>query len=143
MAAIYHSKPLKSPKPTLNYKSLKFSNLGFSHSLRNSEEFNIFVVVYHTPGPFSEFLSVFSDFHIIVLSTNRVIIVEDFNLHIDVEKDGLNSAFSFVLDSTGFSKMFFDSRFSSYPCSRYKIENGMEIDQLAIFTHRPIFFNIF
>ena len=46
----------------------------------------MFVVVYRPPGPYSEFLSEFSEFlSQLVLSTDTVIVVGDFNIYVDVE----------------------------------------------------------
>ena len=48
----------------------------------------MFVVVYCPPGPYSEFLSEFSEFlSQLVLSTDKVIVVGYFNIHVDVEND--------------------------------------------------------
>ena len=62
----------------------------------------MFVVVYRPPGPYSEFLSEFSEFlSQLVLSTDKVF---DFNIHVDVENDSLNINFNSILDSIGFSQ---------------------------------------
>ena len=39
-----------------------------------------------------------------MLSTDKVIVVGDFNIHVDVENDSLNINFNSVLDSIGFSQ---------------------------------------
>ena len=59
----------------------------------------MFVVVYRPPGPYSEFLSEFSDFlSQLVLSTDKVFVVGDFNIHVDVENDSLNINFNSIED---------------------------------------------
>ena len=58
-----------------------------------------FVVVYRPPGPYSEFLSEFSEFlSQLVLSTDKVIVVGDFDIHVDVENDSLNINCNSILD---------------------------------------------
>ena len=65
----------------------------------------MFVVVYRPPGPYSEFLSEFSEFlSQLVLSTDKVIVVGDFIIHVNVENDSLNIHFNSILDSIGFSQ---------------------------------------
>ena len=50
--------------------------------------------MYRPPGPYSEFLSEFSEFlSNLVLSTDKVIIVGDFNIHVDVDNDSLSTVF--------------------------------------------------
>ena len=58
----------------------------------------VFVVVYRPPGPYSEFLSEFSEFlSQLVPSTDKVIAVGDFNIHVDVENDSLNINFNSII----------------------------------------------
>lgn len=57
----------------------------------------LFVVIYHLPGPYSDFQSDFSDFLFhLVFSSDKTIIVGD------AENDSLNTAFNLLLD--GFSQ---------------------------------------
>lgn len=44
----------------------------------------------------------FSD---LVLTSDQITIVCDFNIHIDAESDRINRAFNLLLDSNGFSKV--------------------------------------
>ncbi|KAI3367040.1 hypothetical protein L3Q82_009670 [Scortum barcoo] len=65
-------------------------------------------VVYRPPGPYSEFLSEFSEFlSNLVLENDKVIIVGDFNIHVDMDSDSLSTAFISLLDSIGFSQRGF------------------------------------
>ncbi len=61
--------------------------------------------MYCPPGPYSEFLSEFSEvLSNLVLKTDKVIIVGNFNIHVDVDNDSLGSAFISLLDSICFSQ---------------------------------------
>ena len=54
----------------------------------------MFVIVYQAPGPYSEFLSEFSEFiSALFLKRDKVIIVGDFNIHVDIKNDSLGTAF--------------------------------------------------
>lgn len=48
-----------------------------------------------TPDLFLDFLEVLFD---LVLSSDKIIIVCDFNIHLDADNDSLNSAFNLLLD---------------------------------------------
>ncbi len=103
MAAIFDSGLLISPKPKLNYNSFESLILSLSHPAWKTVQPVQFVTVSRPPGPYSEFLSEFSEFlSNLVLKTDKVIIVGDFNIHVDVDNDSLSSAFISLLDSTGF-----------------------------------------
>jgi len=54
------------------------------------------------PGPYSEFISEFSEFISSLVLKTRVFIVGDFNIHVDVDNDCLSAAFISLLDSIGF-----------------------------------------
>ena len=59
----------------------------------------MFVIVYRAPGPYTEFLSEFSEFlSALLFKTDKVIIVGDFNIHVYVENDSLGTAFLSQLD---------------------------------------------
>ena len=65
----------------------------------------IFITVYRPPGPYTEFLSEFSEFlSSLVLESNKIILIGDINVHVDVETDCLNRAFTSLVDSIGFSQ---------------------------------------
>lgn len=66
---------------TLPYRSLALSTLtGTSKTV-------LFVITYCPPGPYSEFLPDFSNIlSDLVLSLSKIIILGDFNIHVDSEK---------------------------------------------------------
>ncbi len=62
VAAIFDSSPLISPKPKLNYNSFESLILSLSHPAWKTVQPIQFVTVYRPPGPYSKFLSEFSEF---------------------------------------------------------------------------------
>ncbi len=62
----------------------------------------VLATVYRPPGHHTDFIKEFADFlSELVLAADRVLIVGDFNIHVDNEKDALVSAFIDILNSIG------------------------------------------
>ncbi len=58
--------------------------------------------VYRPPGHHTDFIKEFADFlSELVLAADKVLIVGDFNIHVDNEKDALGSVFIDILNSIG------------------------------------------
>ena len=63
----------------------------------------ILSTVYRPPGPYSEFLTGFAEFLTdIALSADMALIVGDFNIHFENNKDPLKIAFEALIDSMGY-----------------------------------------
>ena len=68
------------------HKKLKWVKLTLN-IIRGLKPF-LFVIVYCAPGPYCEFLPEFSEFlRRLVVSIDKVIVVDDFNIHVDVDSD--------------------------------------------------------
>ncbi|XP_052444554.1 uncharacterized protein LOC127986312 [Carassius gibelio] len=62
----------------------------------------VLATVYRPPGHHTDFIKEFGDFTSeLVLAADKVLIVGDFNIHVDNEKDALGSAFIDILNSIG------------------------------------------
>ncbi len=62
----------------------------------------VLATVYRPQGDHTDFIKEFGDFiSELVLAADKVLIVGDFNIHIDNEKDALRSAFLHILNSIG------------------------------------------
>ncbi|XP_058637889.1 uncharacterized protein LOC131544010 [Onychostoma macrolepis] len=62
----------------------------------------VLATVYRPPGHHTDFIKEFSDLlSELVLTADKVLIVGDFNIHVDNEKDSLGSAFIDILNSIG------------------------------------------
>jgi len=60
------------------------------------------MLVLRPPGHHTDFIKEFDDFlSELVLATNKVLIVGDFNIHVDNEKDALGLTFIDILNSIG------------------------------------------
>ena len=72
----------------------------------------------------------------LVLSTDKVIVVGEFDIHVDVEYDSLNINFYSILDSTGFSQSVHSPTHSLNPTLDLVLTYGNESEQ---FPHNPVF----
>ncbi len=62
----------------------------------------VLATLYRPPGHHTDFIKKCSDFLLeLVLAADKVLIVGDFNIHVDNEKDALGSAFIDILNSIG------------------------------------------
>ncbi len=60
----------------------------------------VLATVYRSPGHHTDFMKSFGDFlSELVLAADKVLIVGDFNIHVDYEKDALGSTFIDILNS--------------------------------------------
>uniref|UniRef100_A0A8C4RJ50 Reverse transcriptase domain-containing protein n=1 Tax=Erpetoichthys calabaricus TaxID=27687 RepID=A0A8C4RJ50_ERPCA len=63
----------------------------------------IIVLVYRPPGPYSLFMSEFSNLlSDLAINYDHVVLMGDFNVHIDVETDTFSKWFTYLLNSVGF-----------------------------------------
>ncbi|XP_059195659.1 uncharacterized protein LOC131976578, partial [Centropristis striata] len=139
VAAIYESNLLITPKPKLNYNSFESLVLSLSHPTWKNQQPILFVIVYRPPGPYSEVLSQFSEFlSSLVLITDKVIIVGDFNIHVDVDNDSLSTAFISLLESIGFNQKVHEATPSFNHTLDLVLTYGIEIEHLIVFPQNPV-----
>ena len=139
VAAIYHSSLKMNQRPKPGYSSFENLTLSLSNPNLKAQKPVLFVVVYRPPGPYTEFLSQFSDFlSDLVLSSDKVIIVGDFNIHVDVNSDSLTTAFNSILDSIGFSQHVNEPTHSFNHTLDLVLTYGIEIEQLIVFPQNPL-----
>ena len=76
VAVILHSNIGISPKNNHNYQSFESLHFSMTDSSRKNQKLPLFVVVYRPPGPYSVFLTEFSDFlSSVVLNHDKIIVV--------------------------------------------------------------------
>ncbi len=69
----------------------------------------VLATVYRPPGHHTDFIKEFGDFlSELVLAVDKILIVVDFNIHIDNEKYALGSAFKDILNSIGVRQLVSD-----------------------------------
>ena len=139
VAAIFNSSLVINPKPKLSYNSFESLVLSLSHPNWKTLQPVLFVIIYRAPGPYSEFLSDFSEFlSSLILKTDKVIIVGDFNIHVDVHNDSLSTAFVSLLDSIGFSQCVHEPTHCFNHTLDLVLAYGIEIEHLTVFPQNPL-----
>ncbi|XP_056914922.1 uncharacterized protein LOC130540060 [Takifugu flavidus] len=140
VAAIYHSKLLINPRPKHSFSSFESLTLGITHLNWRTEKPLLFVVVYRPPaGPHSEFLSEFSDFlSDLVLRTEKVIIIGDFNIHMDVINDSFRNGFISLLESVGFLQQINQPTHSFNHTLDLVLTYGVEVEHVSVFPQNPV-----
>ncbi len=107
VATIYNNILSISQKTGFKYNSFEVMVLHITLSREksiNDKSPMMFVLatVYRPPGHHTDFIKEFADFlSELVLAADKVLIVGDFNIHVDNEKDALGSAFIDILNSIG------------------------------------------
>uniref|UniRef100_A0A8P4G3Q0 Reverse transcriptase domain-containing protein n=1 Tax=Dicentrarchus labrax TaxID=13489 RepID=A0A8P4G3Q0_DICLA len=126
------------PKPKLNYNSFESLVLSLSHPNWKTLQPVLFVIVYRAPGPYSDFISEFSEFlSSLVLKSDKVIIVGDFNIHVDVDNDSLSNAFISLIDSIGFCQSVNKPTHCFNHTLDLVLSYGIDIEHLIVFPHNP------
>uniref|UniRef100_A0A8C5D409 Reverse transcriptase domain-containing protein n=1 Tax=Gouania willdenowi TaxID=441366 RepID=A0A8C5D409_GOUWI len=139
VAAIYHSSLLIYPKPKANYTSFESLVLNLSHTKSKTCQPVLFVIIYRPPGPYSEFLSEFSEFiSNLVLSSDKILIVGDFNIHVDKDSDSLSSAFMSLIDSVGFFQTINEATHRLNHTLDLVLTYGLDINELKVYPENPL-----
>ena len=138
VAAIFDSRLMISPRAKASYKSFESLILTFSHPSWKSMQPLIFITVYRPPGPYTEFLSEFSEFlSSLVLESNKIILIGDINVHVDVETDCLNRAFTSLVDSIGFSQCVDKPTHTLNHTLDLILVYGMTVENIIVFPENP------
>ena len=71
-----------SPRPKFKFASFEVLVLHLMHPNSKATQPVTLVTLYRPPGPYTEFLSEFSDFlSALVVNSDKILIVGDFNIH--------------------------------------------------------------
>uniref|UniRef100_A0AAY4DRN7 Reverse transcriptase domain-containing protein n=1 Tax=Denticeps clupeoides TaxID=299321 RepID=A0AAY4DRN7_9TELE len=90
------------PRQGLNSFEILYTNITHVVSQNKNPKCIPLIIIYRPPGPYSEFLSEFTDFvSNLVVSVDKALIVGDINIHCDKLEDSLRTAFLSLLDSVG------------------------------------------
>lgn len=106
VAAISHSSLTLRPKSTQKFNSFETLTLSLSFPNQRNTKAVSLIIVYRPPAKaYSEFLTDFSEFlPRTVLDCDKIMIVGDFNVHVDNDNDSLNKAFTALLEDVGFTQ---------------------------------------
>uniref|UniRef100_A0A3Q3MS83 Reverse transcriptase domain-containing protein n=1 Tax=Mastacembelus armatus TaxID=205130 RepID=A0A3Q3MS83_9TELE len=139
VAAIFQSNLLLNFHPQNSYNSFESLTLSLSHTNWKTQKPVLLVILYRPPVPYSEFLTEFPDFlSDLVLRSDKVIIVGDFNIHVDVENNSLSIAFNSILDSIGFIQNVNKPTHCFNHTLDLVLTYGIEIEHLIIFPPNPV-----
>ena len=139
MAVISQSSLLLSPKVKNAYNSFESIILSINHPNRKTRKPVLLIIIYRHPGPYSEFLTEFSDFlSTIVLDSDQTIIIGDFNIHVDDPSDCLGKAFAALLDDVGFTQSVNEPTHCHKHTLDLVLTHGIEISQLSVLPLNPI-----
>ncbi len=93
----------------------------------------VLATVYRPPGHHTDFIKEFADFlSELVLAADRVLIVGDFNIHVDNEKDALGSAFIDILNSIGVRQHFSGPTHSRNHTLDLILSHGIDVNGVEI-----------
>ncbi|XP_055361200.1 uncharacterized protein LOC129603535 [Betta splendens] len=138
VAAVYKSDLLITPKPKHSYNSFESLTLSLSHPDSKTQKPVVFCIVYRPPAPYSVFLTEFFEFlSDLVLSTDKVIVVGDFNIHVDVDSNCLSTAFNTLIDTIGFTQQVNEPTHRFNHTLYLVMTYGVEIDNLTVLPQNP------
>ena len=93
----------------------------------------VLATVYRPPGHHTDFIKEFADFlSELVLAADKVIIVGDFNIHVDNEKDALGLSFKDILNSIGVRRHVSGSTHSRNHTLDLILSHGINVDAVEI-----------
>ena len=139
-----------SPRPKFKFASFEVLVLHLMHPNSKATQPVTLVTLYRPPGPYTEFLSEFSDFlSALVVNSDKILIVGDFNIHMDNENNSLTIAFQSLIDSIGFSQHVNTPTHHHNHTIDLVLTHGLEIDRplvlpqnTALSDHHLITFNM-
>ena len=112
--------------------------LSFAHPDKKAVSF-ILVTVYRPPGPYRGFLLEFADFlSSLAVNSDKVVIVGDFNIHMDSEGDPLRSAFLSITESIGFDQHIHQSTHSHNHTLDLVLTHNTEIANIVVMPKNPV-----
>uniref|UniRef100_A0AAR2M4G4 Reverse transcriptase domain-containing protein n=1 Tax=Pygocentrus nattereri TaxID=42514 RepID=A0AAR2M4G4_PYGNA len=131
--ATIHAKALGvNQKAGPTFSSFEVLVLNILEQGTNKHSF-LLITIYRPPGPYSQFLQEFSEFlSSLITFSNKILIVGDFNIHIDNPHDTLSKAFISIIDSMGFTQIINGPTHHLNHTLDLILTFGVDIDNLAI-----------
>ncbi|XP_076118489.1 uncharacterized protein LOC143099278 [Alosa pseudoharengus] len=133
VATIYQSSLLTSPKLTHKFRSFEVLVLHFLPPDWKTNQPVTVVTLYRPPGPYTEFLEGFSDFlSTLTIQTEKILILGDFNIHMDNVNDCLTIASQSLIDHVGFCQNVNSPTHRDKHTIDLVLSYGISIEQLTI-----------
>ncbi|XP_078139509.1 uncharacterized protein LOC144539314 [Centroberyx gerrardi] len=96
------------------------------------------IILYRPPGPYSSFLEEFSNFlSDLVIRTDNILIIGDFNIHLNCETNPLSKAFSSLIDTFGFTQLVHEQTHSSGNTLDLVLARGINVSDLEVLPYPP------
>lgn len=138
VAAIYNSNLLPTLKSGFKFNFFEVIVLSFAHPDKKAVSF-VLAIIYRPPGPYSGFLTEIADFlSNMVVNSDKVVIVGDFNIHMDNEGDPLRSAFLSIIESIGLNQHVHQSTHSHNHTLDLVLTYSAEITNVAVMLENPV-----
>ena len=94
------------------------------------------VILYRPPGPYSSFLDEFSNFlSDIVLHFDNILIIGDFNIHVNHKSDPLCRAFLSLIDTFGFAQLVHEQTHCNGNTIDLVLTRGVDISNLSVLPY--------
>ncbi len=133
VAIIHNSNFTMAPKLEYKFNSFEIRVLNLIQPGKKCNTLLTIVTLYRPPGPYTEFLTEFSDFlSSLVIKTEKIIILRDFNIHMDAQTNSLTTAFQSLIDHIGFHQNVNSPTHKDNHTIDLVLTYGVQIEQLAI-----------
>ncbi|XP_048853154.1 uncharacterized protein LOC125721162 [Brienomyrus brachyistius] len=140
VAAIFQSNLGVSEKCGVSFSTFETLVLSLAGSSLSSSSPQItMVIVYRLHRPYSDFLKEFADFLTnLVVSTDKAVIVGDFNIHMEKDNDPLKIAFAAILDSVGVCQNVVGPTHVCNHTLDLIISHGILVEHVSIMPQSPL-----
>ena len=137
VAQISNSKLVLRPKSSYTFSS--FEVLAFSSSAHIKQRDHgiadsfFLAIIYRPPGPYSIFMDEFSEFAAdVVTHSDNVLLIGDFNIHVNNSSDSLAKAFLSIMDTFGFKQHVQQPTHTGGNTLDLILTRGVEITDLCV-----------
>lgn len=139
LAAISHNRFPLIQKKNLSFTSFEVLCLSLTHLNSKNKKGVLIVMIYRPPGSCSNFLIEFSEFlSTTLLDWSQIIIVGDFNIHIDDNNSSPGRLFHELIDGLGFSQHVKEKTHKHGHILDLVISYGVEISDIKTVPQNPL-----
>ncbi|XP_061762014.1 uncharacterized protein LOC133556275 [Nerophis ophidion] len=136
------ARPLKKGGVALIYnENFNFSpNLNKVLSMKSATPLPLcLTVIYRPPGPYSDFISEFSEFVAdLVMHADNIIIMGDFNIHMNTPSDPPSVALQTIIDSCGLTQIINEPTHRSSNTIDLALVKGITVSEVMILPYTKV-----